>query len=117
MTKKKTKAQEPQCPDYIHSMPKELADLLHQKQDDRYSKFEAFRYLIEKQGIRSLDDPDMRLVPFSITVTKLSIDWNWHRHTVTAFLDDLQVLDVLTVGKSRDGVSICFNKLSFPSVA
>lgn len=117
MTKKKIKVQEPQCPDYIHSLPKELADLLHQRQEDRFSKFEAFRYLIEKQSIRSLDEPENKLVPFTVTITQLSIEWKWHRHTVTAFLDDLQVLDVLNVEKSREGFNICFTKLSFPSVA
>lgn len=117
MTRKKTKPQEPQCPDYIHSLPKELADLLHQKQEDRYSKYEAFRYLMEKQAVRSLEDSDRKLVPFTVAITQLATDWKWHRHTVSAFLDDLQVLDVLSVGKTREGFDICFTTLSFPSVA
>lgn len=117
MTKKKTKVQEPQCPDYTHLMTKELCDLLHIKQEDRYNRFEAFRYLIEKQAKHCLAQSAAVLIPFTSTITQLSIDWQWHRHTVTAFLEDLQLLDILTVVKTREGVNICFNHLSIPSLA
>ena len=116
MTKKKTNTQEPQCPDYSHTLTKVLADQLHQKQDDRYSKFEAFRCLLQRQALASQEAKSDAPVPFTLTVTQLAAEWKWHRHTVASFLDDLQTIDVITLSKSREGVTICFSNLSFPSL-
>ena len=56
MSKKET----PPCPDYTHQLPKKLADFLHQRQDVKYNKFEAFRYLLEMQASASAES---ELVP------------------------------------------------------
>lgn len=112
MTKKKTNVQAPECPDYTHSLPKELADLLHQKPDTRYSKYEAFRHLIELQAVEMLSHSEQELQPFIVTVTNLASLWNWHRHTVTVFLDDLMALGVITKEKIYDGFKLCFTDLS-----
>lgn len=116
MTKKKSNTQEQQCPDYSLTLTKELADLLHQKQDDRYSKFEAFRSLLQRQAVASKENHSDDPVPFALTVTQLSIEWKWHRHTVTSFLDDLMMIGVITLSKSREGVVLCFTNLIFPSL-
>jgi len=111
MTKKKEKVQAPACPDYTHSLPKELADLLHQKPDTRYSRYEAFRYLMEQQALKMADQALAQMQPFVVTVTQLASLWNWHRHTVSVFLDDLMLLGVITKEKIYDGFKICFTGL------
>ena len=116
MSKKKNKTIELVCPYYVHSLPKELADILHQRQDDRFPKFEAFRYLMEKQALTYLDSDVKAQSSFLVTITQLSLDWKWHRHTVTAFLEDLKKAGFLTIEKSREGFTIAFTNLSIPSV-
>ena len=59
----------PKCPDYIHSLPKRLADDLHQKPGERYSKYEAFRYLCERQAVHSSDQSRNHTDPFTVTIT------------------------------------------------
>ena len=117
MTKKKTKVQEPVCPDYIHSMTKELADLLHHRQEDRFHKFEAFRYLMEKQAVKRSENPSEKQCPFTVTITQLALDWKWHRHTVTSFLEDLTRLGVIAFQKTREGFEISFTNLLIPSLS
>ena len=85
---KRTKPTQPghPCPDYIHSLPKKLADTLHSKSKDRYTKYDAFHYLMERQAVHTSDQSKNHTRPFTVTITELSVDWGWHRHTVTAFL-------------------------------
>ena len=90
----------PECPDYTHILPKKLADTLHQKTGERYSKFEAFRYLMERQAKQDPDGPGNHAGTFEVTITELSLDWGWHRHTVTAFLQKLARMGYLSVEKT-----------------
>ena len=83
----------PKCPDYIHSLPKRLADALH-----------------------SSDQSRNHTGPFTVTITELSVDCGWHRHTVTAFLGKLVALDYLTVEKTPTGFSLLLNDLCVPDL-
>lgn len=115
MTRKKTAAQGRPCPAYAHAMPKRLADLLHQKQGDRYTKFEAFRYLCERQARQENESVDSTSSPFTVTITQLSVDWGWHRHTVTAFLENLAGLGILSIEKNTSSFSLFLTGLSVQS--
>ena len=123
MKRKKTPHQDIPCPDYTVLLPKSLADLLHQKQDDRYSKYEAFRYLIEKQAITGLGievanlDPENTPCVMTTTITQLSEDWGWHRHTVSAFLDELVKMGYMTKEKGGDGFKLSFSPELFQCIA
>ena len=112
MTKKKSLKQGPPCPAYEHSLPKTLADLLHQKQGERYTKYEAFRYLCERQALQAASDPSGCPTPFTVTITDLSLDWGWHRHTVTDFLEKLSGLGMLTVEKTTTSFHLFLTGLS-----
>lgn len=112
----KTKETSAGCPDYMARLPKSLADLLHQKADDRFPKYEAFRYLLEKHSIANRGNNAGELSPFTITVTQMAKDWLWHRHTVSSFLQDLVNLKVLTVEKVSGGCLICFTRHIIPFV-
>lgn len=92
-------------------MTKGLADLLHTKGDERCHKFEALRYLLELQAIHNHSTPEESPSPFTVTITQLSVAWKWHRHTVTAFLNDLMLLGALTKEKTNDGFRLLFTDL------
>ena len=94
----------------------QTADALHQKPGERYSKYEAFRYLCERQAVHSSDQSRNHTGPFTVTITELSVDWGWHRHTVTAFLGKLVALDYLTVEKTQTGFSLLLNDLCVPDL-
>ena len=113
---KRTKPKQPghPCPDYIHSLPKKLADTLHSKSKDRYTKYDAFHYLMERQAVHTSDQSKNHTRPFTVTITELSVDWGWHRHTVTAFLGKLVALNYLTVDKTPEGFSLLLNDLFLP---
>ena len=115
---KRTKPKDPArpCQDYIHSLPKKLADVLHQSGGDKYTKFEAFRDLMQRQAVQNSDESKNHTRPFTVTITELSVDWGWHRHTVTAFLGKLVALDYLTVEKTPTGFSLLLNDLCVPDL-
>ena len=66
---KRTKPTQPghPCPDYIHSLPKKLADTLHSKSKDRYTKYDAFHYLMERQAVHTSDQSKNHTRPFTVT--------------------------------------------------
>ena len=39
------------CPPYTHPLPKPLADVLRHRYGERYTRYNAFRYLLEKQAL------------------------------------------------------------------
>jgi DNA-binding MarR family transcriptional regulator len=100
-----------ECPDYIHVLPKKLADTLHQKTGERYTKFEAFRYLMQRQAVEDPDKSENHDGSFEVTITELSVDWGWHRHTVTAFLQKLVRLGYLTVEKTSSSFRLRLSEL------
>ena len=99
------------CPDYTHILPKHLADYLHTRGEEKYSKFEAFRYLMERQAVQKLNPSENRTGAFTVTVTQLSEDWGWHRHCVSAFLDNLSKLGYLTQEKHSHSSVLLLTKL------
>ena len=105
-----------ECPDYIHSLPKKLADLLHQKTGERYTKYEAFRDLMERQAIHNSDESKNHTSPFFVTVSELSVLWGWHRHTVSAFLEKLAALEYLTIEKVTNGFNLHLIALFVPDL-
>ena len=117
MTRKRINPKDTPCPDYKLLLPKSLADFLHQKQDERYSKFEAFRYLIELQAALGLGIENDAQSQICITITQLSEDWGWHRHTVSAFLDELVKMGYMTKEKGGDGFKLSFSPELFQCIA
>ena len=108
MRKNKTAEPERSCPDYIHSLPKKLADVLHQPSGDRYTKFEAF--------VQNSDESKNHTSPFFVTVSELSVLWGWHRHTVSAFLEKLSALEYLTIEKVTNGFNLHLIALFVPDL-
>ena len=115
---RKNKPAEPKrsCPDYIHSLPKKLADVLHQPGGDRYTKFEAFRDLMQRQAVQNSGESKNHTSPFFVTVSELSVLWGWHLHTVSAFLEKLAALEYLTVEKVTNGFNLHLIALFVPDL-
>ena len=56
-----------QCPGYQHPLTKELSGVLRQTQGERFSRFDTFRSLLERQAARNEADPDHRPCRFDVT--------------------------------------------------
>ncbi len=85
---------------------KPLLDYLRSKCDGKFTKLDAFCYLLDKAMAApahqrcddaSTDVATVRtLHPFEVTVTDLAKSWNWHRATTRKFLTELAERGLLT---------------------
>ena len=58
-----------QCPGYSHPLTKQLAGVLRQTQGERFTRFDAFRSLLERQAAENEAHPDTRPCRFEVTHT------------------------------------------------
>ena len=80
-----------------------LLQFLHSKNTERFTKLDAFCYLIGKMseqakahnGDSSTDISPLCLGSFNGSISELANDWHWHRATVRSFLDGLESLGVI----------------------
>ena len=96
-----------QCPGYSHPLTKQLAGVLRQTQGERFTRFDAFRSLLEQQAAENEAHPDTRPCRFEVTHTALAKEWGWHRHTVVTFFQNLEEIGVLQVERTTVSVWIC----------
>lgn len=78
-------------------VPLELIDYLCNdyayRNPNRYSKLEAFRNLV----MLHCSAKEKGSEKMNASIAQLSKAWNWSRPTVSAFVNDLAVLDILDV--------------------
>ena len=80
-----------------------LLQFLRSKNTERFTKLDAFCYLIGKmsgQGKAHKGDSSKDISPlchgeFTGSISELANDWHWHRATVRSFLDGLESLGVI----------------------
>ena len=80
-----------------------LLQFLRSKNTERFTKLDAFCYLIGKMseqakghnGDSSTDISPLCLGSFNGSISELANDWHWHRATVRSFLDGLESLGVI----------------------
>ena len=111
MSRSKNKSLALKCPPYTHPLPKPLADILRPRYGARYTRYNAFRYLLEKQALHLWAGGSEDELPLHVTVSELAREWKWHRHSVTDFLGKLKDAGVITVEKSGGYFRIFFPKL------
>ena len=99
------------CPPSTPPLPKPLADILRHRYGERYTRYNAFRYLLEKQALHLWAGGSEDELPLHVTVSELAREWKWHRHSVTDFLGKLKDAGVITVEKSGGYFRIFFPKL------
>lgn len=97
----------------------ELLEYLSPKEDKRYSKMDAFIYLLDKtacgtQRSFSHDGQTETLLEqqVAVKVTKLAEAWGWHRETVRNFLQTLEKMDAIRVRSEAKCSIITFNLFS-----
>ena len=73
----------------------------------RFTRFDAFRSLLERQAAENEAHPDTRPCRFEVTHTALAKEWGWHRHTVVTFFQNLEEIGVLQVQRTTVSVWIC----------
>lgn len=95
-----------------------LDRLLPRSRGKRYSRIEAYRYLLSILTDQALGEQtllgvalDIKSGQVIITDSELSQIWGWHRATVKSFLFELEELAVLTMRRETK-----FSILTFPAV-
>lgn len=73
-----------------------LFDFLQERQNKRFSKLQAYCYLLNKATVQYVPQnrqkstlQKMKEGQFVTTISELAEEWNWHRATVRSFLDKL----------------------------
>ena len=74
-----------------------LFDFLQERHNERYTRFEAYCYLLNKAYVQYVPEnfptdgfPALEKNQFITTKTELADVWHWHRATVRSFLDKLE---------------------------
>lgn len=88
----------------------ELIDCLKSKGNHRLTRYDAFVWMIEhiQKGIiiRDANGTIIKSVPYSSSYKRLAEDWNWERHTVQSFIEELTALSVIST--KREGNVFAF---------
>lgn len=78
----------------------ELIDCLRSKGNHRFTRYDAFVWMMEhiQKGVavRDADGVVVNSAPYSASYKRLAEDWNWERHTVQSFIEELTALSVIT---------------------
>ena len=112
MSRSKNKSLALKCPPYTHPLPKPLADILRHRYGERYTRYNAFRYLLEKQAFHLWAGGSEDELPLHVTVSELAREWKWHRHSVTDFLGKLRDTGAISLEKGGGYFRIFFPELS-----
>lgn len=79
-----------------------LFDFLQERQNNRFTKLQAYCYLLNKAIVQYVPQnrkkstlPTIKEGQFVTTISELAEEWNWHRATVRSFLDRLLSLGQL----------------------
>lgn len=78
----------------------DLIDCLRSKGNHRLTRYDAFVWMMEhiQKGVavRDADGVVVNSAPYSASYKRLAEDWNWERHTVQSFIEELTALSVIT---------------------
>lgn len=89
----------------------ELINCLRTKDRHRLSRYDAFVWLMESIGkgvpVHNEQGVQIHVLPFSASYMRLAEEWNWDRHTVQQFLDELTGLSVIS--RQRKGNTYVFS--------
>lgn len=99
----------------------ELFDFLQERRNERYTRFEAYCYLLDK-ACRRYTPPNIppqhipKIAPcqFFITKTELADDWHWHRATVRDFLNKLATYGQIRTEEHLKGTLCTMPGLTVP---
>lgn len=94
----------------------DLNDCLRTKGRQRLSRYDAFVWLMEAIGkgtpIFNANGEQIKVLPYAITYMRLAEEWNWERHTVRQFLDELAALSVISRKRKGNAFELSLAKKS-----
>ena len=92
------------------AMGNDLIECLRSKGNHRLSRYDAFVWMIEHVQHGTIITNDLGVVveraPFTSSYKRLSEAWNWDRHVVQEFIEELISLSVLST--EREGNTFTF---------
>ena len=92
------------------AMGNDLIECLRSKGNHRLSRYDAFLWMIELVQHGTVITNDFGIVvertPFTSLYKRLSEEWNWDRHVVQEFIEELVSLSVLST--EREGNTFTF---------
>ena len=95
----------------------ELIDCLRSKGNHRLTRYDAFVWMIEniQKGtvVRDADGVVIGFAPYSASYKRLAEDWNWERHSVQSFIEELTALSVITSKRQGNVFAFFIGKKSY----
>ena len=95
----------------------ELIDCLRTKGNHRLTRYDAFVWMMEhiQKGVavRDADGIVVNSAPYSASYKRLAEDWNWERHTVQSFIEELTALSVITSKRQGNAYVFFIGKRSY----
>lgn len=95
----------------------ELIDCLRSKGNHRLTRYDAFVWMMEHiqkgAAVRDADGVVVNSAPYSASYKRLAEDWNWERHTVQSFIEELTALSVITSKRQGNAYVFFIGKKSY----
>lgn len=95
----------------------ELIDCLRSKGNHRLTRYDAFVWIIEhiQKGVAVTDADGVVInsIPYSASYKRLAEEWNWDRHTVQSFIEELTALSVITSKRHGNVFTFFIGKKSY----
>lgn len=88
------------------SINSQLINCLKTKTNHKYSRYDAFIWLIENILVNDKKDKNQSLDSFSASYIKLADEWKWTRQTVQKFIEELTSMSLIST--KREGNAYTF---------
>lgn len=89
------------------SINSQLINCLKTKTNHKYSRYDAFIWLLESILINDKKDSKQPTTSFSASYIKLADEWKWTRQTVQKFIIELMSLSLISA--KREGNAYTFS--------
>ena len=88
------------------SINSQMINCLKTKTNHKYSRYDAFIWLLESILINGKKNGEQPLISFSASYIKLADEWKWTRQTVQKFIEELISLSLISA--NREGNAYTF---------
>lgn len=95
----------------------DLIYCLRSKGNHRLTRYDAFVWMMEhiQKGVavRDANGFVISTAPYSASYKRLAEDWNWERHAVQSFIEELTALSVITSKRQGNVYAFFIGKKSY----
>ena len=88
------------------SIKRQFIKCLKKKTNHKYSRYDAFIWLLENILVNGKKDGKQPPTSFSASYIKLADEWKWTRQTVQKFIEELMCLSLISA--KREGNAYTF---------